>query len=91
MQTDNTLILVNNNFASKEKPIIKSIKIMTKDQEYLTFSQSLKFNGAQIKLDSKRIVLIKESHVGGIFSITNYNVDSISSRGITREKLSPRK
>lgn len=37
MQTDDTLIMANNNFAYKEEAEIKITKIMTKDQEYLTF------------------------------------------------------
>lgn len=90
MQNNDTLILADNDFASKEEAAIKSAKIMTKDQEHLTSFQPLKFNGAQIKLDSEEIVLTKESHVGGILPVTNYDADSISSRGITRTKLSPK-
>lgn len=51
MQTNNTLILADNNFANIEKETIKSTKIITKDREYLTLAHLLKFNGAQIKLD----------------------------------------
>ena len=87
MQTDDTLILADNNFASKEKAESKAANIMTKEQEHLTFTQPLKFNGVQIKLDSKGIVLTKKSYVGGIFLVTDHDVDSISSRRITREKF----
>lgn len=59
MQIDNTLILVNNNFASKEEAVIKSVKIMIKDQEHFTSLQPFKFNKAQIKLNSKGIILTK--------------------------------
>ena len=38
MQTNDTLILANNNFASKKDAAIKIAKTMTKDQEHLTFS-----------------------------------------------------
>lgn len=61
--------------------------IMIKDREYLISARPLKFNGAQIKLDSNGTVLIKESHVGGIFLVTDHNIDSTSLRGITRKKL----
>ena len=90
MQTDDILILPDNEFVGKEKVIIQTAKIMTKDREFLTFSHPLKFNGVQINLDLKRIVLSKESHVGDIFFITNHDVDSTNSRGITRKKLSPK-
>ena len=90
MLTDDILILADNDFAGKEESAIQTVKIMTKDREHLTSSHPLKFNRVQIKLDSEGIVLTKESHVGGILSITNRDVDSTSSRGITRKKLSPK-
>ena len=90
MQTDDILIFANNNFASKKKADIKVAKIITKDQEQFTFTQTLKFNGAQIKLDSKGILLTKKSHVDGIFLVTDHNADSTSLRGITKKKLSPK-
>lgn len=37
MQTDNTLIVAKNNFASKKKVAIKSVKIIIKDWKYFTF------------------------------------------------------
>ena len=63
---------------------------MIKSREYLTSSHPLKFNGVQIKLNSEGIVLTKESHIGSIFLVTNRDVDSTSSREITRKKLSPK-
>ena len=90
MQTDDILILTDNDFASTEKDVIRLAKIMTKDREHLTPAHPLKFNGAQIKLDSNGIVLTKESHVGGILSVTDHAADSTSSREITRKKLSPK-
>ena len=90
MQTNDTLILADNNFAGTEKKAIKLAKIMTKDRKYLTPAHSLKFNGAPIKLDSNGIVLTKKSYVGGILPVTDHATDSTSSRGITRKKLSPK-
>lgn len=51
----------------------------------------MKFNEAQIKLDSKKIVLTKESYVDGILLNTNHDADAISSREIIRKKLLPKK
>lgn len=45
MQTDDILILADNNFTRKEEVEIKVVKIITKDQEYLTPIQPLKFYG----------------------------------------------
>lgn len=35
MQTNNTLILADNNFANKEEELVKNAKIITKNQKYL--------------------------------------------------------
>lgn len=67
MQIDNILILADNNFAKKKKIIIQTIKIITKDWEHFIFSHSLKFNGAQIKLNLSETTLAKESHVDKFF------------------------
>ena len=88
MQTNDILILIDNNFAKKKEAAIQTTKIMTKDQEHFTSSYPLKFNRAQIKLNFKKIILTKKSHIGCILSITNHDADSISSRGITRKKQS---
>ncbi len=90
MQTDDTLILADNDFASNEEEAIKEAKIMTKYRKYLTSAHPIKFNRAQIKLDSDGIILTKESHVGGILLVTDHNADSTSSRGITGKKISPK-
>lgn len=46
IQTNDTLILVNNNFTSNEEKTIKVTKLMTKDCKHLIPSQPIKFNGA---------------------------------------------
>ncbi len=62
---------------------------MTKDRKYPISAQPIKFNKAQINLDSDGIVLTKESYVSGILLVTDHNADFTSSRGITRKNLSP--
>ena len=88
MQTNNTLILANYDFASKVKAAIKSVKIITNDWKHFTSLQFLKFSMAQIKLNSKKFLLIKKSYVGGIFPVINHDVDSTSWMKITKKKLS---
>ncbi len=87
MHIDNTLILTDNNFASKEKEAVTNAKIMIKNREYLIPIQPIKFNGVEIKIDSNGIVLIKKSHIGGILPVIDHDTDSTSSKGIKREKL----
>lgn len=90
MQIDDTLILTDNNFPSNEEKAIKIAKLMTKNCEYLTCAQPIKFHAPQIKLDSNNIVLIKESHINSIFLVIDHDIDSTNSKGITRKKVSPK-
>lgn len=86
IQINDILILVNNNFANTKEKAIKLAKIMIKNRKHLTFAHSLKFNNAQIKLDSNSIVLTKNSHVDGILLITDHDAESTSSIGIIKKK-----
>lgn len=61
---------------------------MRKDRKYLTFIQPLKFHSAQMKLDSKDIVLTKKSNIGELFSVINHAADFTSSKQIARKILS---
>ena len=88
--TNNTLILVDNNFVSMNKKAVKNTKIMTKDCEYPTSIKKIKFNSAKIKLNENSIVLINERYVSGILPITKYDADSISIKRITKKKLLPK-
>ena len=91
LQTNDILILANNNFTSIKEEEMKLAKIIIKNRKYLTFAHPLKFNSIQIKLDSNGIVLTKRSHVGGILLVTNHAADFTSSKEITRKKLLPKK
>lgn len=90
IQTNNTLILANNTFASKEDKAVRNAKIMTKDQEYLTPAELIKFNEIQIKLDSNNIVLLKINHVGGMLPVIDHDADSTYLKGIIRKRLLPK-
>ena len=78
MQTDNTLILINNHFASTKKDAIRSVKIMIKNREHFTPTYFLKFNSAQIKLKLNGLVLTKKSYIEGILLVIDYTIDSTS-------------
>lgn len=92
MQTDDILMLTDDQFAAEEEKAIKFAKIMTKDRDQLTFQRSIKFNGTQIKLDQDlgAILLTKETHVGGINLVTNQDAPSTSAKGVVRPDLSPK-
>jgi hypothetical protein len=92
MQTDDTLILVNQSFAVVEKEAIHSAKIIIKTREQLTFINSLKFNDTRIeRLESNEIDIIyfrQETHIQDIQLIDS--VEStiiINARDKVRIKL----
>lgn len=91
MSINNILILDDNNFVNKEEEVVRNIKIIIKDQKYHILAQQIKFNWIQIKLDSNGIVLTKMSYLDAIFLVTDHDIDSTSSKAITRKKLLPKK
>lgn len=87
MQTDNIIILADDNFNCIEKKTVKNTKIMTKNWEDLISAKSVNFNRAQIKLDLNNIYLTKNSHVGGIFLVTTHDANCTNLKRITKKKL----
>ena len=58
LQTDNTLILVNDTFAIAKEKELKEAKPLAKDREKLTLNTPIKFNGGYIKLaDDNKLFL----------------------------------
>lgn len=90
IQVNNILIFANNHFATTEKNAIRLAKIMIKDRKHFISTHFLKFNCAQIKLNSNRIVFTEKSYVWEIFLVINYFADFISCKGITKKELSPK-
>jgi hypothetical protein len=86
MQTDDTLILVDQSFAVVEEEAVHSAKIMIKTREQLTFTNSLKFNDTRIeRIESNDIIYFRqETHIQDIQLI-----DSVESTIITsaRDKV----
>ncbi len=60
MQTDDTLILIDQYFAVVEKEAVYSVKILTKTREQLTLDNALKFNDTRIeRIDSNNIIYFR--------------------------------
>jgi hypothetical protein len=89
MQTDDTLILVDQSFAVAEKEAIHSVKIMTKTREQLTSENALKFNGTRIERTEPNgtIYFRQETHIQGIQLIQSIDTIITSARGKVRIKL----
>lgn len=91
LQTDDTLILASDEFACDEDEAIKTARIMTKDRSHLSSATPIKFNGAKVEIHQDgSITMRRESPVGGISLIKPHQASATSSRGIVREKLSPK-
>jgi hypothetical protein len=92
MQTDDTLILVDQSFAVVEEEAVHSAKIMIKTREQLTFTNLLKFNDTRIeRLELNEIDIIyfrQKTHIQDIQLIDS--VEStiiINARDKVRIKL----
>lgn len=78
MKKYDILILTNNNFTNIKEKLIKSVKIIKKDNKYLTSIYLPKFKISQIKLNSNSIIVIKKSFLREIFLVKYYIIDLIS-------------
>ena len=92
LQMDNTLILAEVFFANIEEDAIQSAKIMTKAREHLIITKPIKFNDTKIELESNgNIILRQKTYIGGILTVKAFNTSTVSSQGMVRPKLLPKK
>jgi hypothetical protein len=95
MQTDDTLILIDQSFAVVEDEAIHSAKIMIKTREQLTSNNSLKFNDTKIErlgsIDQGIIYYRQEAHIQDIQLIQSIESIITSARDKIRIKLTSRK
>jgi hypothetical protein len=90
MQTDDTLILIDQSFAVVEKKAIHSIKIMIKTREQLISDNLLKFNDTRIeRIDLNDIIYFRqETHIQDIQLINSVESTIITNaRDKVRIKL----
>ncbi|KAI0991737.1 hypothetical protein K3495_g16450, partial [Podosphaera aphanis] len=90
LQTDDTLFLANESFASDEELYLKRAKFLAKSREKLTAQHPLKFNGCSISLaqSGDTITLSQEQQCKNLTLVTKTNSTSTSSRGAIRTGLS---
>jgi hypothetical protein len=97
MQTDDTLILVDQSFAVVENEAIHSAKIMIKTREQLISNNSLKFNDIRIeRLDfidqsSTIIYFRQETHIQDIQLIQSIESIITNARSKVRTQLISKK
>ena len=90
IQTDNTLILYNNTFATNKANELKRAQFLSKEREQLTQSNPVKFNSSNIKLEYDSIVLIQERQYKNLQLVTIYTTDLASARGIIYKAVTPK-
>ncbi len=92
LQTNDTLIFANQEFADKKKKAIVEVKIMIKSREKLDSKNSIKFNDTIItRLENDDIYLNQITQSEHLQSIKKINVDTINSRDVIRLDLTLKK
>jgi hypothetical protein len=87
MQTDDTLILIDLNFAAAKEKAIIDVKIMTKSRNHLDSNSSLKFNDTIIERQENDIYLRQISQSDHLQLIQNVDIAIISSKDKVRLAL----
>ena len=91
LQTDDTLFLANNVFATTEETELNTAGFLAKAREKLTTTTPIKFNGGQIKLDNDNsILLTQERQCQNLRLVTLKAVNLTSSRGEVRQAVTPK-
>jgi hypothetical protein len=91
LQTDDTLFLADNTFATTEDTELKKANFSAKDREKLTSTTPIKFNGGQIKLEiDGSILLTQERQCANLKLVALKSIDLTSSRGDVRQAVTPK-
>ncbi|CAG8980301.1 hypothetical protein HYALB_00013669, partial [Hymenoscyphus albidus] len=89
LQTDDTLILANPEFATAEESELKKAGFTSKPREQLTFEHPLKFNGRKVTLQlDGSILLTQEGYTRHLKPVSTSPADLVSSRGNVRQRVS---
>src|SRR5580692_7050629 len=90
LQTDDTLLLADEDFAEKEEKKLRKAGFMTKDREKLTSSSPIKFNGGSITSKGNSLTLTQEQHCQNLKTVSPEAINLTSSRGVTRKMVLPK-
>ena len=88
LQTDDSLIVASEAFATAEEEAIKKAGFATKDRQRLTIERPFQFNGPRVSLQADgSILLAQERHIKLINLIKPEPATLTSSRGIARPNV----
>jgi hypothetical protein len=92
LQTNDTLIFANREFADEKEKTIVEAKIMTKSREKFDSKNSIKFNDTIItQLENDDIYFNQITQSNLLQSIKKINIDTINSRDVIRLDLTSKK
>ena len=87
LQTDDTLLLADDIFATIEEEKLREAGFAAKDREKLTDSTHIKFNGGFITQHENSITLTQERHCQNLGIVLPGGVDLTSSQGVVRKMV----
>jgi hypothetical protein len=91
LQTDDTLFLADDTFATSEDLNLKKANFSAKEREKLTLTTPIKFNGGQIELKNDgSILLTQERQCKNLKLVTLKPINLTSSRGEVRQAVTPK-
>jgi hypothetical protein len=91
LQTDDTLFLADEAFATAEQTELQKAKFIAKDREQLTAEKPIKFNSGIIELQpDNSLTLTQERQCKNLSTVGIIPTTSTSSRGVARELLTPK-
>lgn len=89
LQTDDTLILGDKDFALAEEAELKKAHLMAKDREQLSIGHPIKFNGGKISLQEDGSLLLTQEAYNKTLKLVKYAAaDLTNSRGTVRQNVS---
>ncbi len=89
LQTDDTIILADDEFAATEEEELQRAGFTAKAREQLTASNPLRFNGGEIKLhENGSITLAQPRQCQNLQSVSEQATDISTTRNVTRRKAS---
>ena len=87
LQTDDTLLLANKDFAAEEERELLKVGFPTKEREELTTTNPIKFNGVQLILKGNSLTLTQRQHCQNLRAVSLETADLISARGVVKKQI----
>ena len=84
LQTDDTLLLADKDFAAEEEKELQKVGFLTKEREELMATNPI-FNGGQLTLKGNSLTLNQGQHCQNLRAVSLETVDLTSARGVVRK------